>query len=310
VHKLNIIHIPCKWPGRIYSNSLHWYTPVRVSVELRLNSFYGFVLIYTRCNLFDKSYLCCSFIEQQLQNMYYICTTYVLHMYYICHVRYTNSYSIRDLNGPWELQEIKAPCISRKSVHEGGKVVSPTQRPSLPPRHIPCSKFRLGLSRLYDHSAAGRNKPVKNPSDTIGNRACHLPACPAVPRPTAPPSLRDNWTDPTHLLQLWVQLIIHSLQLSCADQSLISRLWAHEAKIRATQSEPFADGGVCVNNVSVMYTMAWNTRETQTSSLTYNWKRSIRSLMLRRRIRIIRTEFWLWNLLEMPRWKTERVMGG
>ena len=235
-------------------------------------------------------------------------------MYYICHVRYTNDYSITGLNVPWGLQEIKALCISRKSAHEGGKVVSPTQRPSLPPRRIPRGNFCLCLSRLHNHSAAGRIKSMKIPSDTIGNRACHLPVCSAVPRPSAPPPLRDNWTDPTHVLQLWVQFIILSLELSCADQSLISRLWAwisaHEAKIRATQSEPFVAGGVCVNNVSVMYTMAWITRETQTHSLlTFNWKRNIRWLMLRWRKRIIRTEFWLWNLLEKPRWKTERVMG-
>jgi len=118
------------------------------------------------------------------------------------------------------------------------------------------------------------------------------------------------------LLQLWVQqFIIRSLQLCYADQSLISRLWAwllaHAAKIRATQSERFVDGCECVNNVSVMYTTAWNTWETQTQSvLTYNWKRNVRSLKVRWRKRIIRTEFWLWNLLEMPSWKTERVMGG
>ena len=125
----------------------------------------------------------CLFIAQQLYNMY--------HIY---HVWYTNGYSITDLDGPWGLQEIKAPWISRQSVHEGGKFVSPTQQPSLPPRHIPRSHFCLSLSRLHDHSAAGRIKSMKNPSDTIGNRTRHLPACSAVPRPTVPPSLRDKWT--------------------------------------------------------------------------------------------------------------------
>ena len=28
---------------------------------------------------------------------------------------------------------------------------------------------------------------MKNSTDTIGNRACALPACSAVPQPTAPP---------------------------------------------------------------------------------------------------------------------------
>jgi hypothetical protein len=35
--------------------------------------------------------------------------------------------------GPWGFQEVEAPRISRQSAHGGGKVVSPTHRPSLPP---------------------------------------------------------------------------------------------------------------------------------------------------------------------------------
>jgi hypothetical protein len=31
---------------------------------------------------------------------------------------------------------------------------------------------------------------MKNSSDTIGNRTCDLPACSAVPQPTAPPRAR------------------------------------------------------------------------------------------------------------------------
>jgi hypothetical protein len=34
-----------------------------------------------------------------------------------------------------------APRISRQSAHEGGKVVSPTHRPSLPPGRIPGTYF-------------------------------------------------------------------------------------------------------------------------------------------------------------------------
>jgi hypothetical protein len=209
------------------------------------------------------------------------------------------------LDGPWGLQEIKAPCISRQSAHEGGgKAVSPRQRPSLPPRHTPRRHFCLGISRLQGHSAAGRIKSMKNPSDTIGNRTYHLPACSAVPRPTAPQPLRDNWTKASGsyaLLQLWAQFIIRGLKRSWADQSLITRLWAwllaHEFKIRATQSEPFVDVGVCVNDVSVVYTTAWNTWERlrPAACVSYNWKSNIRPLKLRRRKWIIRSEFWLWQ---------------
>jgi hypothetical protein len=89
VHKLDIIHIPCNWPCGIFSNSLHWYTSERISVELCLNSVYGFVLIYTRCNRLNKSYLC---IVSLLSKSCGICTTF--------HVRQTNSYSITGLDGP------------------------------------------------------------------------------------------------------------------------------------------------------------------------------------------------------------------
>jgi hypothetical protein len=43
------------------------------------------------------------------------------------------SYPITGLDRPLGLQEVEAPRISRQSALEGGKVVSPTHRPSLPP---------------------------------------------------------------------------------------------------------------------------------------------------------------------------------
>jgi hypothetical protein len=43
------------------------------------------------------------------------------------------------------------------------------------------------LSRPQGHNTTGRIKPLKNSSDSIGNRTRNLPACSAVPQPTAPP---------------------------------------------------------------------------------------------------------------------------
>jgi hypothetical protein len=40
-----------------------------------------------------------------------------------------------------ELPEVEASRISRQSAHEGGKVVSLTHRPPLPPEHIPGIHF-------------------------------------------------------------------------------------------------------------------------------------------------------------------------
>jgi hypothetical protein len=73
--------------------------------------------------------------------------------------------------------------ISRQSAHEGGKVVSHTHR-----LHLPQEIFLVLISvRPRGHSATDRIMPMKNSSDTIGSRTRDLPACSAVPQPTAPP---------------------------------------------------------------------------------------------------------------------------
>ena len=56
-----------------------------------------------------------------------------------------------------------------------------------PPGDIPGTHFFQGLNRPQGHSAAGRIKSMKNPTDSIGNRNRDLPACSAVPQTTAPP---------------------------------------------------------------------------------------------------------------------------
>jgi hypothetical protein len=49
------------------------------------------------------------------------------------------------------------------------------------------SALHNGLRQPQGHSAAGRIIKMKNSNDTIGNRNRDLPACSAVPQPTAPP---------------------------------------------------------------------------------------------------------------------------
>jgi len=83
--------------------------------------------------------------------------------------------------GGWSSQ------ISRQSAHGGGKVVSPTHRPSLPSGNIPGTHFCYRLSQPQGHSAAGRIMSMKNSNDTIGNRTRDLPTCSVVPQPTALP---------------------------------------------------------------------------------------------------------------------------
>jgi hypothetical protein len=77
--------------------------------------------------------------------------------------------------------------ISRKSAHEGGKVVSPMHRPSLPPGNILGTHFCYRLSQPQSHIAAGKIMTIKNLIETIGNRTRELLACGAVLQPTAPP---------------------------------------------------------------------------------------------------------------------------
>jgi hypothetical protein len=74
-----------------------------------------------------------------------------------------------------QIQEVEAPRISRQSAYEGGRVVSPMQRPPLPPGDIPGTHFCYRLIRPQGHSAAGRIKSMKNLNHPIGNRSRNLP---------------------------------------------------------------------------------------------------------------------------------------
>jgi hypothetical protein len=77
--------------------------------------------------------------------------------------------------------------ISRQSTHEGGRVVSPTHRPPLPPGNMPGTYFCQGLSQPQCHIAAERIVSMKNPNHIIGKRTRDPQACSAVSQPTAPP---------------------------------------------------------------------------------------------------------------------------
>ena len=63
-----------------------------------------------------------------------------------------------------------------------------------PPGNIPGTHFWYRLSQNQGHSAAGRIISMKNCNDTIGNRTRELPACSAVPQPTAPPRTTNDRT--------------------------------------------------------------------------------------------------------------------
>ena len=87
------------------------------------------------------------------------------------------------------LQTESGPEVSRKlrfpdfmtTAQDGGKVVSLTHRPPLPPGNAPGTHFCYRLSRPQDYSAIGRIMSMKNSNETNWNRTNDLPICSAVP---------------------------------------------------------------------------------------------------------------------------------
>jgi hypothetical protein len=66
------------------------------------------------------------------------------------------------------------------TAQDGGKVVSLTHRPPLPPGNTPGTRFCWGLSRPQRHSVTGRIMSLKSSNDSIGNRTRDLPVCSVV----------------------------------------------------------------------------------------------------------------------------------
>jgi hypothetical protein len=83
-------------------------------------------------------------------------------------------------SGPEGSRKLKFPDFMI-TAQDGGKVVSLTHRPHLPPGNTPGTHFCYRLSRPQGHSATGRIMSLKNSNDTIGNRNRDLPVCSVVP---------------------------------------------------------------------------------------------------------------------------------
>ena len=71
------------------------------------------------------------------------------------------------------------------TAQDGGRVVSLTHRPPLPPGNTPGTDFCYRLSLPEGHSATGRIMSLKISNDTIGNRTRELLVCSALT--TTPP---------------------------------------------------------------------------------------------------------------------------
>jgi len=75
----------------------------------------------------------------------------------------------------------------RQSTHEGGKVVSPMYWSLYHPERYTWPSFVSQAEMAQGHCAAGRIMSMKTSNDPIKIRIRDLPACSAVPQPTAPP---------------------------------------------------------------------------------------------------------------------------
>jgi hypothetical protein len=108
----------------------------------------------------------------------------------------------------------------RQSSHEGGKFVSPTHRPPLPPRKYSWYSFLLEAESTHGHSAAGRFISMKNSIDNIGNRSRELSVCSPVPQPLryrVPPSILNTKAD----IQRRTHIPIRSPHFGASDKNSI-----------------------------------------------------------------------------------------
>jgi hypothetical protein len=97
--------------------------------------------------------------------------------------------------GPEGSRRLRFPD-SRQSVHEDGKVVSPTYRPPLPPGNFPGTHFLLEGESTPGPYCGRKDYVIKNSNDTIENRSRDLPICSAVSQPNAPPHTQIKSSSP------------------------------------------------------------------------------------------------------------------
>jgi hypothetical protein len=99
-------------------------------------------------------------------------------------LRWINSYT--ELDRPWGSRKSRLQ-VSRKSLHECGKVVSLPQRRPLSPRKYSWYSFLLEAESSPEPLCSRKDYIMKNSSDIIENRTRDLPACGAKRQLTAPP---------------------------------------------------------------------------------------------------------------------------
>jgi len=76
-------------------------------------------------------------------------------------------------SGPEGSRKLRFPDFMT-TAQDGGKFVSLTHRPPLPPGNTAGTRFCYRLNRPHGHSATGSIMSLKNSNDTIGNRSSSL----------------------------------------------------------------------------------------------------------------------------------------
>jgi hypothetical protein len=107
--------------------------------------------------------------------------TYIhTHSQYVIRVKAGKAVPLQALSGPEGSRKLRFPDYMT-TAQDGGKVVSLTYRPPLPPRNALGTHFCQRLSQPLGHSAIGRIMSMKNSNVIIWNRTSVLPICSTVP---------------------------------------------------------------------------------------------------------------------------------
>jgi hypothetical protein len=90
------------------------------------------------------------------------------------------AFPLQAWSGPEGSRKLRFPDYMT-TAQDGGKAVSLTHRPPLPPVNAPGTQFCQRLSRPQSHRAIERIMSMKISNDIIWNRTRYLPICSAVP---------------------------------------------------------------------------------------------------------------------------------
>jgi len=91
---------------------------------------------------------------------------------------------LKSWRGPYSSRSLQLPEFLDNSYMKLVRLSTPHTGRLYPPADTSVTLFSYRLSRTQGHSAAGRNKTMKNPNDSVRNRNRDHPACSAVPEPT------------------------------------------------------------------------------------------------------------------------------